>query len=87
VQRVGDRVSLWALVQPATGPTALTIRYQDPGGTIHDLGHFRTNSAGILSRDLPYEPGRRWQVQWTGPGGKTYDGPLTPAYAFGLPAG
>jgi hypothetical protein len=87
VQRVGDRVLLWALVQPATGPTTLSIRYQDPGAAIQTLGRFRTNAAGIVTRNLPYQPGRRWQVHWTDPQGKTYDGPLTPAYAFGLPAG
>ena len=73
--------------QPARGPTTLGIRYQDPGGTIHDLGHFRTDAGGVLTLEEPFQPGRRWQVQWTDPQGRTYDGPLTPAYAFGLPAG
>jgi Cellulase (glycosyl hydrolase family 5) len=84
VQRNGDRVTLWGLVRPSSGVTEVQIRTRDPGGAAQPLLPLTTDRAGIFQLGSRYVPGRRWQVVWRDPGGRTFRGPWTRAYAFQL---
>ena len=86
IQRLGETVSMWGIVQPYKGPTAVSIRYQDPDGAPKLLRTVPTDSAGIYSFTSAYEPGREWQVVWRAPtDGKTYHSPWYRSYQFAQP--
>jgi hypothetical protein len=61
------------------------IRTRDPGQGPRPLPPLTTNGAGIFQLRSGYVTGRRWQVVWRDPQGRTFRGPWTRAYAFNLP--
>jgi hypothetical protein len=70
-------VRIWGRVRPATGPTQVTIRFQDPGSPAKVLRTVRTNSAGYFQFRAKTKAGRLWGVSWNG-----LKGPLVRAYRF-----
>lgn len=87
VQRLGERVSLWGIVQPYAGPTAVTIRYKDPGEPARDLQDVPTTAAGVFFLTSEYRRDRLWLVRWRSPlDGRTYRSPWYRSYQFAQPA-
>jgi hypothetical protein len=85
VQRSGGRVTIWGLVRPSPAATEVLIRTRDPGQGPRPLPPLTTNGAGIFQLRSGYVTGRRWQVVWRDPQGRTFRGPWTRAFAFNLP--
>jgi hypothetical protein len=86
VQRLGDGVSLWGLVQPYPHPTTVKIRYRNPGQSPHDLQTVDTDPVGVYTTNYGDFPDRRWQVVWRSPNdGNTYRSPWIRSYEFAAP--
>jgi hypothetical protein len=86
VQRLGERVALWGITQPYTGPSGVTIRYKDPGEPAKNLREVATNQGGVYSFTSEYEPGRIWEAVWKAPtNGETYRSPWIRSYQFAQP--
>jgi hypothetical protein len=86
VQRLGDGVSLWGLVQPYPHPTTVKIRYRNPGGPPRDLQTVDTDPVGVYTTNYGDFPDRRWQVIWRSPDdGSTYRTPWIRSYEFAAP--
>ena len=88
VQRLGDSVSFWGIVQPYPHPTTVTIRYRNPGrGPVKELQQVNTDSAGVYTTTYGDTPGRSWQVVWRSPvDGKTYRSPWIKSYEYAAPS-
>jgi hypothetical protein len=87
IRRLGERVSIWGIIQPYMGPTDVEVRIQDPGQPAQPLRRLGTDQAGVYSFGSGYEPGRLWQVVWTSPvNGKTFRSPWYRSYEFAQPA-
>jgi hypothetical protein len=87
VQRLGEQVAIWGIVQPYKGPTTVEIHYQDPGSEPKLLRRVVTDEAGTYSFSSGYSDERRWQVVWKAPtDGNTYRSPWYRSYQFAQPA-
>jgi hypothetical protein len=87
VQRLGDTVSFWGIVQPYPHPTTVTIRYRNPGGPVKELQKVNTDSAGVYTTTYGDTSGRKWQVVWTSPiDHHTYHSPWIRSYEYAAPA-
>lgn len=84
VRRAGEKVFIWGLVRPATGPTAVEVRVAD-GGREKLLRRLRTDPAGLVELESDYLQGRLWQLRWRDSEGTSFDGPWTRSYEFDLP--
>ena len=86
VQTLGDKISIWGIVQPLARETTVRIRYKNPGRPAQDLQTLQTDGAGIFTTTYGDSPGRKWQVIWTSPeNGKTYRSPWIRSYKFAAP--
>ena len=86
VQTLGDKISIWGIVQPLARETTVRIRYKNPGRPAQDLQTLQTDGAGIFTTTYGDSPGRKWQVIWTSPeNGKTYRSPWVRSYKFAAP--
>ncbi len=86
VQKLGDTVSFWGIVQPYPHPTTVTIRYRNPGGPPKELQSVSTDSAGVYTTTYGNTPGRKWQVVWHSPAdGHTYHSPWIRSYEYAAP--
>jgi hypothetical protein len=75
------RTSLWGLVRPATGPTAVEVEYRDRGGAWRRLTVRTTSARGTWSTTTGLKASRRYRVRWTAPDGTEHVGPATRSYA------
>jgi hypothetical protein len=86
VQRLGDTVSLWGIVQPYPHPTSVTIRFRNPGRPTRTLQTLNTDDAGIYTTTYGNSPGRQWQAVWRSPlDNRTYRSPWIRSYEFAQP--
>ena len=86
VQRLGDKISIWGIVQPNPSETMVKIRFKNPGRPPRNLQSAETNAAGIFTTTYGDSPGRKWQAVWTSPeNGKTYRSPWVRSYEFATP--
>jgi hypothetical protein len=86
VQRLGDTVSLWGIVQPYPHPTSVKIRFKNPGLPVRTLQTLNTNDLGIYTTTYGDSPGRRWQAVWNSPlDGRTYRSPWIRSYEYADP--
>ena len=85
IQRIGDKVSLWGIVQPYPHPTAVTIRYRNPGRPPRTLQQVSTDATGVYTTTYGDSAGRRWQAVWHSPDGKTYRSPWIKSYEYAAP--
>lgn len=77
------RTSLWGLVRPASGPTAVTVEYRDGGGAWRRLKAKTTSERGTWSTTTSLRAARRYRVRWTAPDGAEHVGPSTRSFAPG----
>jgi hypothetical protein len=86
VQRLGDSVSFWGIVQPYPHPTTVTIRYRNPGRPPRELQKVDTDSAGVYTTTYGDTSGRKWQVVWRSPiDHHTYHSPWIRSYEYAAP--
>jgi hypothetical protein len=86
IQKLGNTVSLWGIVQPYPHPTTVTIRFRNPGGGIKALQTVSTDGAGIYTTTYGDTPGREWQAVWHSPvDGRTYHSTWTGSYEYAAP--
>jgi hypothetical protein len=86
IQRLGDAVALWGIVQPYPHQTSVKIRYRNPGGAPKNLQTVTTDEAGVYTTTYGDFPERLWQVVWRSPlDGHTYRSPWTASYEFAAP--
>ena len=86
IQQLGDKVSLWGIVQPYPRQTAVTIRYKNPGHPARTLQTVSTDDIGVYTTTYGDSPGRRWQAVWHSPlDGRTYRSPWTRSYEYAAP--
>jgi hypothetical protein len=72
----GRRTSLWGLVRPADGATAVTIEYRNRGSSRwRTLKRDRTDTRGYWSTTTSYRSGRSYRVSW-----ESFTGAQTRAY-------
>lgn len=65
VVRSGNRVSIWGLVRPATGPTTAQVLVDDRGRSgLRPLRTVRTNSRGYFTLRTTYRAGRSYRLRW-----------------------
>jgi hypothetical protein len=75
VSRRGHGFSLWGLVRPTTGATALKLLVEPKGSkTYRTLALVHTNSLGYWSLNSSVQ-GSHWRVSWRSPAGVVYNGP------------
>jgi hypothetical protein len=75
VSRRGPGFSLWGLVRPTRGPTAVRVMIQPHRpGRYRTLALVTTDSRGYWSLDSPAY-GVSWRVSWRSPAGVLYSGP------------
>ena len=80
VAKHGHGFSLWGLVRPTTGPTALKVLVQPKGSkSYRTLSTVHTNSLGYWSLNSSVQ-GSHWRVSWRSPAGVAYNGPPIGAY-------
>jgi len=77
--RRGSRVSLWGLVRPASGATAVRVEYAAAGGW-RTLATRTTDARGSFSATTALRAGRRYRLLWTAPDGTVFRGPSTRVY-------
>ena len=78
--RSGRRASLWGLVRPATGATAVQVQQRTgSSGVWSVVAPVTTNAAGYWRLDVGYASGRQYRVQWAAPDGSVLDGAPTRA--------
>lgn len=86
VRRRGGSVSLWGLVRAARAlhsEGTVGVSYLDAhSARWRVLARPKFGSSGYWTAHGAWRAGRRWRVQWIAPGGRTYMGPATAAYAF-----
>jgi hypothetical protein len=76
-KRGRKRVTLWGIVRPATGRTAVTIEYRQRGTrTWRRLKRDHTNARGVWTTTTRRRSGRRYRVRW-----RDHTGPLTRVYS------
>jgi hypothetical protein len=86
VQRLGDTVSLWGIVQPYPHPTTVKIRFKNPGRPARTLQTLNTNDVGVYTTTYGDTPGRTWQAVWHSPlDGHTYRSPWIRSYEYAQP--
>ena len=80
VTKAGSHFSLWGLVRPANGATALTVLVLVKGAKKYrTLKTVHTNSLGSWSFNSSTR-GVAWRVRWVSPSGVKYEGPPIPAF-------
>ena len=86
VQKLGDMVSLWGIVQPYAHPSTVKIRFKNPGQRPRDLQTVATDPVGIYTTNYGDFPKRRWQVIWRSPNdGHTFRSPWVRSYVYAAP--
>jgi hypothetical protein len=86
VQRLGNRISLWGIVQPYPHPTTVRIRFKNPGRPVRTLQTLNTNDVGVYTTTYGDTPGRTWQAVWHSPlDGHAYRSPWIRSYEYAQP--
>jgi hypothetical protein len=86
VQRLGDTVALWGMVQPYSHPSSVLIRFKNPGRPARKLQKITTEASGTYTTTYGDTPGRKWQAVWHSPlDGRTYHSPWVDSYEYAAP--
>jgi hypothetical protein len=80
VEAYGRSDVLWGLVRPERSTTRVTILAADRGRPFRELMTLTTTSTGVFAARTAHRAGRRYQVRWTAPDGRTYKGAAVTAY-------
>lgn len=70
----GSGVTLWGLVRPAHGSTAVVVERADKGKGFTTLATVTTDARGYFTQRTSNRSGRRWRLRWTAPDGKVRTG-------------
>jgi hypothetical protein len=75
VERSGGSDLAWGLVRPDRTATSVTLYAASRKGRFKPLQRVATNSTGVYAARFKHRRGRRYEVRWTAPDGRTYSGP------------